>query len=279
MYKERTSQGLDLDPSLRRETAVPSNALRDYLRSGRARLVRSAPLVRPAPPPFKRHMLVLQRGIRLNFNQRFEFDAEGFDITLTQWKPGTPFALPAVPISLIVVDFEAGAYADTAFYPILTGAFPGVPVIILATSDGPIDRILALELGADDFISKPAHPREFQARVRAVLKHMPYTGQTAGASGTSYGAIHLDVVNRTATTARGLSKLCNVEFWLLHTLVEAKGQPVAREVLLNCLETEARESHRCSRSIDVTIGRIRNKIDTPGSESLIRTIRGLGYCI
>jgi len=279
MYRERTSQGFDFAPASPREAASPSNELRDYLRSGRFKVVHSAPLVRPAPAPPKRHVLVLQRCIQNKSNQRFEFEPEGFDVTLTHWRPGTPLGAATGLVSLIVVDFEDGVYADTAVYPILQGAFPGVPVIILAASEDPIDRIVALELGADDFMSKPAHPRELQARVRAILKHMPGLGAASSATWASYRGIHLDLVDRAATTERGRARLRNVEFWLLQRLIEAQGREVARETLLACLETEAGESHRDSRSVDVNISRLRNKIDMPGRESLIQTVRGYGYRI
>lgn len=276
MYKERYSQGLDVAPPLQNRAMAPADALRDYLRSGRFKVVHPAPVVRPVPVSLKRHILVLQRG---SSSQVFDFDAEAFDVTVVPWRPGAPFAAPAQPVSLIVVDFEASAYADTAVYALLLGALPGVPMIVLAASEGPIDRIVALELGADDFMSKPAHPRELQARVRAVLRHMPYDGAGAGDRGMSCGNVHLDLVERAVTTERGRARLCNVEFWILRHLLEARGRPISRDGLLDCLEAEVKGTHRDPRAIDVIISRLRKKMDVPGCESLIRTVRGHGYCL
>ena len=252
-----------------------SDALRDYLRSGRFKVVQPAPIVRPAPTGPKRHILVLQRGDREKSSQVFDFDPDIFDVTFASWKSGEPFAAPPTAVSLVVVDFQDSAYADTSIYPNLARTLPDVPVIILATSEGPIDRIVALELGADDFLSKPAHPRELQARARAILRHMP----TAVASGMTHGGIHLDLVERAATTERGRSKLRNVEFWLLHALMEAKGRPLGRDALLDRLQAEVKEAERDPRAVDVVISRLRRKLDTPGRESLIRTLRGRGYCV
>ncbi len=287
MYRERSSHDFDVASPLQGRAPPRADTLRDYLRSERFKTVRATPPARPAPSPAKRHVLVLHRGVQGKSSQRFEFDAEGFDVSFAPWRPGEPLAAPAVPaglpvslpISLIVVDFQEGAYADTAVYPLLKGALPGVPIIILATSEGPIDRIVALELGADDFMSKPAHPRELQARARAILKSMPDYGVTPAASRMSYGGIHLDLVDRAATTDRGRAKLCGVEFWLLRSLMEAEGRPITRESLVERIEAETGDPGRDTRAIDVIVSRLRKKIDMPGRESLIRTVRRQGYCI
>lgn len=279
MYRERSTHGYDVAPSRQTPAVAPADALRDYLRSGRFKVMRPAPAVRPAAAPLKRHILVLQRTVRDQGGQVFDFDAEMFDVTVTQWRPGEPFTAPGQPVNLVIVDFEGGAYADTAVYSILMGALPGVPMIILATSEGPIDRIVALELGADDFMSKPAHPRELQARVRAVLRHMPDLGTAAVDRGMSGNGVHLDLVERAVTTERGRARLCNVEFWILRNLIEARGRPISRDGLLDCLEAEVKDVHRDPRAVDVIISRLRKKMDTPGCESLIRTVRGHGYCL
>ncbi len=279
MYRERFTQGFDVAPAPQDRVVAPSEALRDYLRSGRFKVARPAPLVRPVPPTLKRHILVLQRGLRDQASQVFDFDTETFDVTITSWRPGEPFMAPSQPVNLIIVDFEAGAYADTAVYAILASALPGVPMIVLATSEGPIDRIVALELGADDFMSKPAHPRELRARARAVLRHTPDQGTTAVDRGMSGNGVHLDLVERAVTTERGRSRLCNVEFWVLRNLLEARGRPISRDGLLDCLEAEVKDVHRDPRAVDVIISRLRKKMDMPGRESLIRTVRGHGYCL
>ncbi len=279
MYRERSSQAFDLAPPPRGPALSPSDALRDYLRSGRFNVVRPAPVARPAPAQPKRHILVLQRGEREKSSQPFAFDIDLFDMTVTPWRTGSALAVPAVAVSLVVVDFEDGAYVDTTVYPSLAGALPGVPIIILATSEGPIDRVVALELGADDFMSKPAHPRELQARARSILKHLPDHGVTSAANGMRYGHIELDLVDRAVTTDHGRAKLCNVEFWLLRSLLEARGRPISRDALLDCLDTQVGASQRDPRAIDVIISRLRKKMDKPGCESLIRTVRSHGYCL
>ena len=287
MYRERFTQGFISAPPVQGPAASPSEGLRDYLRAGRFKGVRPMPLVRPVPVRPKRHVLVLQRGSQGSGTERgqgkcrqpIDFDADLFDLTVTPWRPGAAFALPAFAVSLVVVDFEDGLYVDTNVYPTLSEALPGVPVIILATCEGPIDRIVALELGADDFMSKPAHPRELQARAQAILRHMPDQAATRAANEMVHGGIHLDLVDRSATTERGRVKLCNVEFWLLHKLVEARGRPVARDDLVDCLETQVREAHRDPRAVDVIVSRLRRKVDMLGQESLICTVRGHGYAL
>jgi len=254
-----------------------SDALRDYLRSGRYKVVRPEPAPRPVSREPKRHILVLQRGGRKPSNQSFAFDPGAFDVTLVPWKAGDTFAMPVAAVSLVLVDFAEGVCADTAVYPLLARLLPDVPVMIVADCDGPIDRIVALELGVDDFVAKPAHPRELQARARAILRDRPDRGAPAAPGMLCHGGIRLDLVNRTAVTERGPVKLRNAEFWLLHGLVEGRGQLLTRDTLVAYLETHARESDRDPRAVDVLISRLRGKLDLPGRDSVIRTVRGQGY--
>ncbi|MFT4075865.1 MAG: response regulator transcription factor [Asticcacaulis sp.] len=231
------------------------------------------------PKAQKHHILILQIGVSDKPQQHFKFDPEVFDVTLRPWSGGSDLVRSVVPVSLVIVEFVDGAYVDTGIYKALAYSLPGVPVIMLARCEGAIDRIVALEVGFADFVSKPAHPRELEARARAILRYEPVRGKLQEATGVTYGGIYLSYHDRSATTARGHARLTNVEFCLLNKLIDAGGRMVTREALMECLAEDVKDTHREYRGIDVTISRLRRKIDIPGQESLIRTARGKGYCI
>ncbi len=156
-----------------------------------------------------------------------------------------------------------------------------IPVILLTALSGEIDRILGLELGADDYICKPFSPRELLARIRAVLRR---TGDTAhkggsGSPGVSYEfeGWRLDAVRRTLHNPEGaLVELTAGEFDLLLAFAEHSQHVLTRDQLLDL--TRGRESTIFDRSIDVQVSRLRRKIEAdPQLPVLIKTVRSGGY--
>jgi two-component system, OmpR family, response regulator len=158
-----------------------------------------------------------------------------------------------------------------------------VPIIIITGKGDTIDRVVGLELGADDYIAKPFHVREVLARVRAVLRrytHEPQPNlQAASISGERYefeGWV-LDISRRELMAPSGqLCDLTTAEFELLTILVKRPGRVLSRNNIMDLLKGQ--DWSPLDRSIDGLVARLRRKIE-PGNERprLIKTVRNVGY--
>ncbi|WP_354361498.1 response regulator transcription factor [Undibacterium sp. GrIS 1.8] len=151
-----------------------------------------------------------------------------------------------------------------------------VPVIMLTASSDETDRIVGLELGADDYISKPYSPRELLARIKAILRR---TGSENLAAPRYYRFVGftLDTVERTVSDRDGtVIALTGLDFQLLKYFVEHPGDILDRSVL--CEETRGRDAGPLDRSLDVQISRLRLRLHGDGKQpALIKTVRGAGY--
>jgi two-component system, OmpR family, response regulator len=156
-----------------------------------------------------------------------------------------------------------------------------VPIIMLTATAGAIDRIVGLELGADDYLAKPCELRELLARIRSVLRRSP-----AAAAGTAaprppalirFGTKWLDLAAQLLRDDRGNEfPLAGSEFALLKVFAENPKRVLSREQLLDLANARDREAF--DRAIDVRITRLRRKIEPdPAHPSVIRTVRGAGY--
>lgn len=149
-------------------------------------------------------------------------------------------------------------------------------VIILSALAEPTDKIVGLEVGADDYLAKPFVPRELLARVRSVLRR---TSPSIGSENKiiSFGHLRLDPLARAVTSADGTEiVLTSGEFDLLLALVEHPNQALTRNQLMDL--TDNSDSPAFDRSIDVRIGRLRKKIEIePENPKFIKTVRNVGY--
>jgi DNA-binding response OmpR family regulator len=171
-----------------------------------------------------------------------------------------------------VLDIALPGMVGTEICRQLRAAGDWTPVIFLTARDDEVDRIIGLELGADDYVTKPFSPRELVARVRAVLRR---TGGTPdGAERTrSVGPVTLDPARRAVTVAGALVQLTSTEFDLLAHLMGRPGRVFTREELLASVWGYA--AHSGTRTVDVHVAQVRAKLGL-GAE-VIRTHRGVGY--
>jgi DNA-binding response OmpR family regulator len=150
----------------------------------------------------------------------------------------------------------------------------GVPIIMLTARVEEADRIVGLELGADDYITKPFSPRELVARVRATLRRA--NGQVGPATIIRVGDIELDTAALTATIADQSVDLTPTEFQLLATLARQPGRIFSREQLLEAVHGVAFDGY--DRSVDSHIKNLRRKIEPdPRKPRYIQTVYGVGY--
>ena len=154
-----------------------------------------------------------------------------------------------------------------------------VPIIMLTARDDELDKVLGLELGADDYITKPFSIREFRSRVRALLRRAaaPRPGESDGEDEViEEEDVRIDVPRRTVEVRGGEVQLTFVEFELLRVLASAPGRVFSRRQLLEKLRGGA--DYREPRTIDVHVRHLREKIESdPRVPALILTVRGVGY--
>ena len=154
-----------------------------------------------------------------------------------------------------------------------------VPIIMLTARDDELDKVLGLELGADDYITKPFSIREFRSRVRALLRRASLPAQQDRRDGEVIEAegLLVDPARRSVDVRGEPVQLTYVEFELLRTLASNPGRVFSRRQLLEALWGDS--AYREPRTIDVHVRHLREKIERdPGSPELILTIRGAGYC-
>jgi DNA-binding response OmpR family regulator len=159
-------------------------------------------------------------------------------------------------------------------------ALPGVlsqtPILMLTAKGDPMDRIVGLEMGADDYLPKPFEPRELLARIRAILRRRVEGSPVAPASQMSFGSLVLDRDARTVTVSGQPCELTSYQFDLLVALAERAGRVLTRDQIMEAVR--GRELDAFDRSIDVHMGRIRAAIEAdPKNPKRILTVRGVGY--
>jgi len=151
-----------------------------------------------------------------------------------------------------------------------------IPIVMLTAKGDPFDRVVGLELGADDYVPKPFEPRELLARMRAVLRRPPLDTGTARSTGMQFGRLEIDPAARTVRLDGKDRSLTAYQFDLLLALAERAGRVLSREQLIDAVKGETLEPF--DRSIDVHIGRLRAAIeDDPRQPKRIITVRGSGY--
>ena len=149
------------------------------------------------------------------------------------------------------------------------------PIVMLTAKGDPMDRVIGLELGADDYLPKPFEPRELLARLRAVLRR-PHLAADTAPGVLQFGRLAIDPGARTVSVSGQERSLTAYQFDLLLALAERAGRVLSREHLIDAVRGDALEPF--DRSIDVHIGRLRAAIeDDPKQPKRIITVRGAGY--
>ena len=161
-----------------------------------------------------------------------------------------------------------------------SGGQPSPAILMLTAKGDPMDRIVGLEIGADDYLPKPFEPRELLARIRAVLRRSGEVGAAAAANGSHkvmrFGSLEIDRDARTVSVSGALCELTSYQFDLLVTLAERAGRVLSRDQIMEAVR--GRELEAFDRSIDVHMGRIRSAIEADAKDpKRILTVRGVGY--
>ena len=152
-----------------------------------------------------------------------------------------------------------------------------LPVVMISARGDEVDRIIGLEVGADDYLAKPFNPRELLARVRAVLRrNTPLDDASQAAEQFTFGPFRLDPEARLLYRGEAEVALSRAEFDLLDMLVHHPNRALSRDFIMENLRGNERDPY--DRSIDVRVTRLRHKIEEdPASPQYVRTVWGVGY--
>ncbi|MCA3179941.1 MAG: two-component system response regulator OmpR [Burkholderiaceae bacterium] len=203
-----------------------------------------------------------------------------FEVALAQDGPSMNRLLQREPWDLIILDLMLPGEDGLSIVRRLRGANDRTPVIMLTAKGDDVDRIVGLEMGADDYLPKPFNPRELLARINAVLRRQP-APDAPGAPATDlgevrFGAFVFDAALRTLTRDGQPVPLTSGEFSVLKVFARHPRAPLSREKLM--VLARGREYGAFDRSLDVQVSRLRKLIEAdPANPRYIQTVWGVGY--
>lgn len=210
-------------------------------------------------------------------------EREGFETHSARDGHQALSTLAAASFDLLILDVMLPGKNGLELLRHITPQYPKLAVIMLTARGDAVDRIVGLELGADDYLPKPFDPRELSARIRAILRrralaagepHTPASEEPAG--GTRLGTLHLDLARKQALTKGKALPLTAAEFRVLHCLLQSPATPVDRETLT--LRALGRKLALYDRSVDTHVSNLRRKLELGGvTDVLIQSVRGAGY--
>ena len=200
---------------------------------------------------------------------------EHYDVVVAPTGEDGFFRANAEAFDLVVLDLMLPGRSGLEILQTLRRRHVETPVLILTARDAIDDRVLGLDLGADDYLVKPFAVPEVLARVRALLRR----GRPSEVFRLKVADLELDLVARRANRGDRLLDLTVREFELLEYLLRHQGHLVSREMLARDVWREPRRATPLDNVIDVQMTRLRKKVDAQGSARLIHTVRGVGFVL
>ena len=225
------------------------------------------------------HLLIVDDDRDICEMVREYLEAEGYRVSIAHNGGETHRVLSGAAINLVLLDVGLPGEDGLALASALRVEHTGIGIIILTGRGETIDRIVGLELGADDYVTKPFHLRELLARIKSVSRRRSQAAEEMPPSETRvhFAGWRLDLLSRQLTSPEGEDvRLTAGEFGLLATFVANRDKVLSRHRLLDLVC--GREAGPFNRTIDVQVGRLRRKLnDDPQRPQLIRTVRAGGY--
>jgi two-component system phosphate regulon response regulator OmpR len=224
-------------------------------------------------------LLLVDDDERLRELLRRYLDGQGFVVKAVADGTQLQQALARGHYDLVVLDLMLPGENGLEICRRLRGQGDTTPIVMLTAKGDEIDRIVGLEIGADDYLPKPVSPRELLARIRAVLRRTRPTGAGApqpDGGEIGFGRFRLDLGRRELRRDGQPLKLTTAEFAVLSVLLRHPHQPLSRDRLMSL--AHGREHDALARSIDVTVARLRKLLeDDAQTPRLIQTVWGIGY--
>jgi two-component system phosphate regulon response regulator OmpR len=204
---------------------------------------------------------------------------QGFTVKVVGDAPAMDHALVREYFDLIVLDLMLPGEDGLSICRRLRTKGNSIPIIMLTAKGDEVDRIVGLEMGADDYIGKPFNPRELLARIQAVMRRQPVILPGAPAANdetVSFGRIRIDLGTRKFWRDGAEASITTGEFSLLKVLLQNPRTPLSRDKLMEL--ARGREYEVFDRAIDVQISRLRKLVeDDPSKPRYIQTVWGFGY--
>ena len=231
----------------------------------------------PTPPV---RILVVDDDVRLRDLLTRYLTGQGFDVRAIPDARELDKRLQRDPPNLVVLDLMLPGEDGLAICRRLRGQANAPAIVMLTAKGDEVDRIVGLEMGADDYLPKPFNPRELLARINAVLRRRSPAGVPGAPSATTevfqFGKFSLNLSTRTLTRDAKSVPLTTGEFSVLKVLVQHPREPMSRDKLMEL--ARGREYEVFDRSIDVQISRLRKIIEAdPSHPKHIQTVWGFGY--
>ena len=230
--------------------------------------------------PNQTSILIVDDSAVQRLKLQLHLESKGLNVIAVEDGTAMKMAFDTAVFDIVLLDVNMPGEDGFTLVPYLK-EHHNVGIIMVTSSDELVDRVLGLELGADDYITKPFEPRELMARIKSVLRrlHSAPVEKILGKAErmVKFGLHVLDIDAQQLYDNRGDSvSLTSMEFDLLKAFADNPGRVLSREYLLN--NAHNRDSDPYDRSIDIRIGRIRLKIESnPKKPSVIKTVRGAGY--
>ena len=226
----------------------------------------------------QQHLLMIEDDSRLATMVGEYLRQSGFGFSHAADAASGLEALQGTPPDLVILDLMLPDMDGLEVCRRIKTGNPAIAVLMLTAKGDPMDRIVGLEIGADDYLPKPFEPRELLARIRAVLRRgAEGVASTSGIHKTiRFGSLDIDRDARTVSLSGKLCELTSYQFDLLVALAERAGRVLTRDQIMEAVR--GRELEAFDRSIDVHMGRIRNAIEVDAKDpKRILTVRGVGY--
>ena len=228
----------------------------------------------------KTRILVVDDDLRLRDLLHRYLGEQGFAVQTVSDAAGMDRLLKREGFDLLVLDLMLPGEDGLSICRRLRGARNSLPIIMLTAKGEDIDRIVGLEMGADDYLAKPFNPRELVARINAVLRRRatptPPGAPSADVEEVSFGGMVVNLATRTLEKNGKAVSLTTGEFALLKVLVTHPRTPLSRDKLMEM--ALGREFGAFDRSIDVQVSRVRKLIEPdPAKPAFIQTVWGFGY--
>lgn len=201
--------------------------------------------------------------------------AEHYDVVVAATGEDGFYRANAERFDLVVLDLMLPGRSGLEILQTLRQRHVETPVLILTARDGIDDRVLGLDLGADDYLAKPFALPELLARIRALLRR----GRPSDVFRLKAADLEMDLVARKVVRGDRAIDLTSREFELLEYLLRHQGHLVSREMLARDVWKEPRRATPLDNVIDVQMTRLRRKVDTEGTLRLIHTVRGVGFVV
>jgi DNA-binding response OmpR family regulator len=228
--------------------------------------------------PQRQKILVVDDDLRLRDLLKRYLSEQGFAVDTVPDAQSMDRSLQRVRYDLLVLDLMLPGEDGLAICRRLRAAADPVAVIMLTAKGDDVDRILGLEMGADDYLAKPFHPRELLARIRAILARAEPRDGEAEVAEYRFEGFRLDLVHRTLTRSDGERvPLSGAELELLRIFLTRPNQVLARDLLVEL--TQGRAAPAYDRSIDVRVSRLRSALGDKRAARLLQTVYGEGYVL